>query len=209
MISYPKTGLIRSFSFLILLATANSSQAKTQMTINSPVCKTGKDTSYIVITINKIAISHRVVTVKQDFEVFTGNLEKLLGRITKEDFDLVKSDPLNAEKHLSSLGGYQDLILFGIQDHGSLLNLKGKPRKARQYSIGNPLTALKMTNIDIRAALYAPLRILVYETKSKTVHVEYDLPSSLFGQLKNPGVTEVAKQLDDKLIKLIYHADEK
>jgi Domain of unknown function DUF302 len=54
-------------------------------------------------------------------------------------------------------------MLFGTSDHGALLRLAGQKRKAIQYVVGNPVFALQMTQHDIRASLYAPLRVLIYE----------------------------------------------
>jgi uncharacterized protein (DUF302 family) len=64
-----------------------------------------------------------------------------------------------------------------------------------------------MTRLDIRAALYAPLHVLVYEQPDKVSFVEYDLPSSLFGQFGNAEVTRVGESLDTKFERLIRKAD--
>jgi uncharacterized protein (DUF302 family) len=98
------------------------------------------------------------------------------------------------------------LMIFGAQDHGALLAIAGTPRKAKRYHIGNPLIALQMTQHDIRAGLYAPLTVLVYEMGPSTVRVEFDRPSSLFGQFENPAATRVATELDTKLCKAIETA---
>lgn len=156
--------------------------------------------------ITNITITHHSIEFENTYEVFVSNLSNLLGRIERTDFNQVISDPDRAFKHLSTLGGSQNLILFGTQDHGDLLNLVAKRRKASQYLIGNPLTALEMTKHDIRAALYAPLRVLVFENDAKKVTVEYDLPSDLFGQFGNPHVLKVARELDDKLYELLQQA---
>ncbi len=110
-------------------------------------------------------------------------------------------------ERIEKAAGAEGLMLFSIRDHGRLLGLAGAPGKARQYLIGNPLIAVTMTCHDIRAALYAPLRILVYEAKNRSTRVEYDLPSSLFGQFDDPGVTAVARSLDMKLANLIKKAE--
>jgi len=47
------------------------------------------------------------------------------------------------------------------------------------------------------------LRVLVYEDDSGATRVEYDLPSSLFGQFKNAKVNAVAAELDTKLSDLV------
>jgi uncharacterized protein (DUF302 family) len=63
-----------------------------------------------------------------------------------------------------------------------------------------------MTEHDIRASLYAPLRVLIYENEQRQTCVEYDRPSSLFGQFRDPKVTEVARMLDRKLERLVAKA---
>ena len=83
------------------------------------------------------------------------------------------------------------------------MNIKGISQKARQYVVGNPLYAARMTQHDIRAGLYAPLRVLIYVDTTGATCVEYDLPSSLFGQFENDKVREVAAELDRKLSALI------
>jgi uncharacterized protein (DUF302 family) len=75
-----------------------------------------------------------------------------------------------------------------------------------QYVVGNPLFALQMTQHDVRASLYAPLRVLLYEDEEGKTCVEYDRPSTLFGQFGNAKVTEVAAMLDRKLEQLVAEA---
>jgi uncharacterized protein (DUF302 family) len=103
--------------------------------------------------------------------------------------------------------GDTGLMLFRIDQHGYLLNVIGQPRKAKQYLIGNPMTASRMTRHDIRAALYAPLRILIYEDLGGHSFVEYDLPSSLFCQFGNSQIAEIGKELDRKILDVINKSD--
>jgi uncharacterized protein (DUF302 family) len=86
------------------------------------------------------------------------------------------------------------------------LRLAGQERKAVQYVVGNPLFAFQMTQHDIRAGLYAPLRVLLYENGEGKTCLEYDRPSSLFGQFGHAVVTEVATMLDRKLEQLVAGA---
>jgi hypothetical protein len=62
-----------------------------------------------------------------------------------------------------------ELAIFSVRDHGGLLRIAGLARKAVQYEIGNPLTASRMTRHKLPAALYAPLRVLLYENKAGRV----------------------------------------
>ena len=51
----------------------------------------------------------------------------------------------------------------------------------------------------IGASLYAPLRVLIYEADDGKTCIEYDRPSSLFGQFGDERVGRVAAELDQRL----------
>ncbi len=63
-----------------------------------------------------------------------------------------------------------------------------------------------MTQHDIPASLYAPLPILLYEDEAGKTCVEYDEPSSLFGQFGNDRITPTAAMLDRKMEALVAAA---
>jgi hypothetical protein len=160
-----------------------------------------------------VSISHVIhlsVDVSSDYVQFTTKLESILGRL---DFGILSQVMENPEfvknAIINQMQGAFELILFNQYDHGSLLNIWGKPRKAKQYLIGNPYTASTMTRFDIRAGLYAPLRVLVFERDDKKAQIEYDLPSSLFGQFGIPEVTSEGIGLDRKMERLINETDTK
>jgi hypothetical protein len=48
--------------------------------------------------------------------------------------------------------------------------------------------------------------VLVYESEPGVVKVDFDQPSTLFGQFGNPGVTAIALDLDRKLENVIERA---
>ena len=155
---------------------------------------------------NKISVNHVVSSFQTTYETFISRFESRLGRHDISAYWDLVADPDRAkdgEAVLRRQEGSSGLMLFTTYDHGTLLNIKGAQRKARQYVVGNPLYAARMTQRDIRAALYAPLRVLVYADDSGGPHVEYDLPSSLFGQLENDKVNEVAAELDQKMSALV------
>jgi hypothetical protein len=68
------------------------------------------------------------------------------------------------------------LWLFLTRDHGRLLAAEGRPAKAYQHEIGNPLTAEHVTRHQLPAALCAPLRVLLYEHSGGHEFFEYDRP---------------------------------
>jgi uncharacterized protein (DUF302 family) len=140
------------------------------------------------------------------FDDFVQRLESQLGRHDPSAYLELMTDPSQIEKVeavINSQVGSSGMILFTIYPLGLFLALKDHPAKARQYMVGNPFFAFKMVRHDIRVALNAPLRVLVYEDSEDKAVVEYDTPSSIFGWLQNPNIDSVAKSLDEKLEKLI------
>jgi uncharacterized protein (DUF302 family) len=158
-------------------------------------------------TATVVQITHVTETYSCAYDKFTHNVMSLLGRYDPADAALGGTDPARAVDRIHASQGEQGLMYFSSNDHGALFPLVGKPlRKAMRYYLGNPLIAITMTQKNQDAALYAPLTMLVYETKPGTVKVEYDLPSSLFGQFHDPDIDRVGASLDAKLHALIVKA---
>jgi Domain of unknown function DUF302 len=101
-----------------------------------------------------------------------------------------------------------ELSIFLVRDHGALLTMSGKARNALQYDIGNPITASLMTRHQLAAALYAPIRVVLYENEAGHSVFEYDLPSTTFGQFGDEQVTAVARGLDAALARALRRAAE-
>jgi len=156
----------------------------------------------------RITVEHVRFTGNKPFQEVTKVFEKQLGKF---DGDIRKAAAANndteqAKAKLAAMAGPSGFMLFGTTDHGALLHLAGQKRKAIQYVVGNPLFALQMTQHDMRASLYAPLRVLIYEGEGGMTCIEYDKPSSLFGQFKNANIDTVAAMLDSKLQALVKAA---
>jgi uncharacterized protein (DUF302 family) len=101
-----------------------------------------------------------------------------------------------------------ELSIFQVRDHGALLKIAGKARNALQYDIGNPVTASLMTRHQLAAALYPPIRVLLYENDAGRGVFEYDQPSTTFGQFGDDRVTAVARGLDAALARALLGAAE-
>jgi hypothetical protein len=89
-----------------------------------------------------------------------------------------------------------------------LLKIAGKARNALQYDIGNPVTASLMTRHRLAAALYAPIRVVLYENDAGHGVFEYDQPSTTFGQFGDERVAAVARGLDAALARALVGAAE-
>jgi uncharacterized protein (DUF302 family) len=151
-----------------------------------------------------LSVKHVRVTTKKPFARARTDFEAQLGRFDPHAYHSLATGASTEEvrKHLEGMIGPSGFTLFATHDHGSLLRLVGRPRKAIQYIVGNPLYAIQMTQHAIGASLYAPLRVLLYENDAGETCVEYDRPTSLFGQFGNESVDKVAASLDQKLEKL-------
>jgi uncharacterized protein (DUF302 family) len=160
------------------------------------------------VSTSPVQALHRSIAIETAFERFTAALEKILGHFPWDvEPDLI-TQPRLAEKRIRAAEGAERLMIFSVFDHGAALNMVSARTKAKQYLIGNPLTAIEMTRYDIRAALYAPLRVLVYEPAAGQTIVEYDQPSTLFGQFDRSDVTQVALTLDAGLERTLAQAAE-
>jgi uncharacterized protein (DUF302 family) len=151
---------------------------------------------------------HRAIELDMPYRRFADNLEALLGHLNPEVLAGLQADPESTVGQIRQMEGEQGLMLFAVYDHGSLLRMHGVSQQAKTYVLGNPLIASTMTRHDVRAALYVPLRVLVYASVSGNAVVEFDQPSSLLGQFENVEVNEVARGLDRKLDALISKAGE-
>jgi uncharacterized protein (DUF302 family) len=159
---------------------------------------------------SRFTVDHVRVKTRKPFEAVVQAFERQLGRF---DADAYKALPAGGDAEatrtkLEAMAGPSGFMLFATHQHGALLCLVGQQRKAVQYVVGNPLFALQMTQHDIRASLYAPLRVLLYEDEDGKTCVEYDKPSSLFGQFGNDRITPTAAMLDRKLEALVAAAME-
>jgi uncharacterized protein (DUF302 family) len=160
------------------------------------------------MNVTRIAVDHVRVVGDKPFDQVIKAFEQQLGQFNEETYKSLAAgeDVEKARAKLEAMVGPSGFMLFRTSDHGALLRLAGEKKKAIQYLVGNPLFAIQMTQHDIRASLYAPLRVLLYENEHGKTCVEYDKPSSLFGQFGNAKVTEVATMLDRKLEQLVAAA---
>ena len=156
----------------------------------------------------RISVDHVRLATDKPFGDVTQAFERQLGRFDPDVYKALagSGDAEAARAKIEAMAGQSGFMLFATHNHGSLLRLAGQKRKAIQYVVGNPLFAFQMTQHDIRASLYAPLRVLIYQNDEGKTCVEYDKPSSLFGQFGNERIGPTAAMLDNKLEALVAAA---
>jgi uncharacterized protein (DUF302 family) len=157
---------------------------------------------------SRFTVDHVRRTTDKPFEEVTQAFERQLGRFDPDAYRSLAAggDAEGVRARIEAMAGPSGFMLFATHNHGALLRLAGQKRKAIQYVVGNPLFALQMTQHDIRAGLYAPLRVLIYENEQGKTCVEHDRPSSLFGQFGNDRINPTAAMLDHKLEALVAAA---
>jgi hypothetical protein len=148
-------------------------------------------------TTKDLTVEHITIVCRRSFDEVHAALVKSLPQLDPTLANLLveaKTEEIAAQR-----ANGPKLWLFLTRDHGSLLAAEGRVAKAKQYEIGNPLTAERMTRYQLPAALYAPLRVILYEDEQGQAIFEYDQPSSLFGQYGDERVTQVGRELDNEL----------
>jgi hypothetical protein len=158
------------------------------------------------VTSRTIAVEHIRIASGRPFAEVRQRLESAVPELDPSIAEaLARGDQERAQ-------AYHDngpkLSIFLARDHGALLQIAGAKKNAVQYEIGNPLTASKMTRYRLPAALYAPLRVVLYEDEQGHGIFEYDKPSSFFGQFGDERVTDVGRYLDATLEAALRHAAE-
>jgi uncharacterized protein (DUF302 family) len=158
------------------------------------------------ITSQTIAVEHIRISSERPFAEVRRNLEGTVPKLDASIADVLRSGDQKRAREYEENG--PKLSIFGERDHGVLLQIAGSRRNALQYDIGNPLTASKMTRHQLRAALYAPVRVVLFEDEQGRGIFEYDKPSSFFGQYGDERVTEVDRYLDATLEAVLLNAAE-
>jgi uncharacterized protein (DUF302 family) len=168
---------------------------------------TGMDAAVAGSTITRrvLQVEHVKIESTKTFAEVAAALERALPQL---DPAIAAALTDGDEQRAKEIERGSELFIFLKRDHGALLQITGRQRKAVQYDIGNPLTATRMTRHEIPAALYAPLRVVLYETAAGGATFEYDRPSTLFGQFGDVQVTAVGRELDAELERALRQAAE-
>ena len=163
-------------------------------------------TAPAILASRTIAVEHVKISSERSFAEVRRRLEDTLPKLDASIAEALRSGDQNRATEYDQNG--PKLSIFEQRDHGSLLEAFGGRRNALQYEIGNPVTASKMTCHQLAAALYAPLRVVLFEDEQGKGVFEYDNPSSFFGQYGDERVTEVGRYLDVALEAALRRAAE-
>jgi|ERR1700678_2386077 len=162
------------------------------------------------ISISRFEIERFTVTSFKSFESVVAALKASVGRLDLVEFAKASHSAgslAELEKVINRLLGKTGLMLFLELDHGAVLRKEsrlGTPNMVRLV-VGNPLVMKEMAKRVPDAGSYAPVTILVDE-RPDGVHLTYDKMASLLAPYGNSDALKVARDLDDKVEKLLTDA---
>jgi uncharacterized protein (DUF302 family) len=151
-----------------------------------------------------IPVEHISIISRKPYDDVRAALEKRVSVLGYRIRQLLKDGHIDELRSaLKDVAGTDGLVIHYTAIHGEWLRLKGRQKNVVAYLIGNVLSAVEMTNTHFGAALYAPLRIVLYENEMGGCTFEYDKPSTLFSQYGEAAIDAVAKSLDERLLRLL------
>jgi uncharacterized protein (DUF302 family) len=154
----------------------------------------------VEVTSAPLPVEHIKITTMKPYPEVKAGIEKL-GRLDDNVRALLKNNDIeDLRAALKRIAGEDGLAIHYVAQHGDLLALKGERRPLAAYYIGNVLSAVEMTKVNPAAGLYAPLRVVVYANAQGGTTMEYDRPTSMFGQFKNAEIDAMAQSLDQRLL---------
>lgn len=108
------------------------------------------------------------------------------------------------ERQVDRAAGQTGLMILAHVNQGVLLSLSGTIKQCSLYLVGNPVIADRILNIDIRACLYVPFRVCLYDDgDANGARIAYDRPSSFLGALDRPELLAIGTLLDRKIDEVV------
>jgi hypothetical protein len=158
----------------------------------------------------KIEVERFDLVSSKSFEEVLLELDKGIGRPLGSRYFEQKAAAQSFEEYerfIKGAVGPSDLMEFLRLDPGAVFRKDAAAKQFKMVRIiaGNPLIMKKMAERVPDAASYAPVTILVSE-REDGVHISYDSMSSYLAPYGDALALEVARDLDEKVIRLLQQA---
>ncbi|MEA3141960.1 MAG: hypothetical protein QOK23_4129 [Gammaproteobacteria bacterium] len=156
------------------------------------------------ISSTTVVMNHVTIETSTAYQLVTSRLNSEVKWFDESYRMLLKNNQID-ELRAKLIHGLEPdgFMLHFVAEQGDLSALEGRRRQGNVYYLGNVVAAAQMTKRDFSAALYAPLRLNVYENANGGTTFEYDKPPTQFGQFRNSDIDKIAQSLDDHLLDLI------
>jgi uncharacterized protein (DUF302 family) len=156
------------------------------------------------ISTTSVVTDHVTIETSTPYRLVTSRLADEVKRFDDGYRKLLEDNKIDELRTKLTQGLEPDgFMIHFVAEQGDLLALQGRRQHGNVYYLGNVVAAAQMSKLNFGAALYAPLRLNIYENARGGTTFEYDRPSAQFGQFHNAGIDEVARSLDDHLLRLI------
>ena len=164
-------------------------------------------TATIEETVRDVHLGRWSIVSHKSFDAIVSRLSAEVGHPDMAAFRAALDAARNAaelEAVVEQATGSSGLMEFVRFDAGEILRKEqgeGAPKILRLV-VGNPLIMKEMVKRVPDAASYAPVTILI-DQRDDGVHLSYDLMTSLITPYQNGAAIEIARDLDEKVEKLL------
>jgi hypothetical protein len=130
---------------------------------------------------------------------FEGELQRLDTAVAKRLVE--RQAPWSeVEREIDPVGGPHGLMILAQVEQGPLVSLSGRAIRCSLYLVGNPLIAAQILAVDVRASLYVPFRVTLYDGGGPNgASISFDRPSSFLATLERPELAAFGILLDQKI----------
>jgi len=137
------------------------------------------------------------------YDLATAAFESAIGHLEPETAKALvarKASWAEVEAETGRMAGPSGLMLFAKFDQGAVASLSGTNTRCAQYLVGNPAIAARIVRIELRASLYVPFHVALFEHENGGEAIlSYDRPGSFLGQFEQPQLREIGLMLDAKI----------
>lgn len=141
------------------------------------------------------------------YEELVAAFERELGRWDYElETTLVEEQApwSKVEQAFARMAGPHGLMIFFHVDQGRLTSLHQGVKKCVLYIVGNGVVAEPILTIDIRASLYVPFRVCLYDNGNPGgAIIGYERPSSVLAVFNNPALYPYGRLLDERMERVV------
>jgi hypothetical protein len=111
-----------------------------------------------------VVMDHVTIETSTPYQLVTSRLDDEVNRFDESYRKLLKESKIDELRAKLTQGLEPDgFMIHFIAAQGDLLALEGRRQQGNVYYLGNVVAAAQMTKLNFSAALYAPLRLNVYE----------------------------------------------
>jgi uncharacterized protein (DUF302 family) len=108
------------------------------------------------------------------------------------------------EEAFQKMAGPHGLMIFFHVNQGRLVSLTNGIKRCSLYIVGNGVIAEKILTIDVRASLYVPFRVCLYDNGNPGGAIlGYERLSSVLAVFHQPALIEIGHLLDSRMASVI------